>query len=268
MHDDPLRAQSVALVAGAVLVALAAVAQVVVSAVAPRGVPDAPIVMARESGALYVRVGHALHPVLNLASARLVARAALDPVPAAQAAIDRSERGPLMGIPGAPATLGTALRGPAWTVCDDDRTVVTIGPGGGEPVGDRPLLLVARGEGPAATYLAYDGRRAAVDLRERAVVEALRLSGVDPVPVSRTLLDTIPEVPAITTPRIAGAGEPGPAVLGGATVGSVVQVRRADGTDRYVADLTVRRLPGVSHWVQQEAPEAVNAILREWLPPA
>jgi hypothetical protein len=23
--------------------------------------------------------------------------------------------------------------------------------------------------------------------------------------------------------------------------------------------------PGVSHWVQQEAPEKVNAILREWL---
>lgn len=41
-----------------------------------------------------------------------------------------------------------------------------------------------------------------------------------------------------------------------------------DGTDRYVADLTIRRLPGVSHWVQQEAPEAVNAILAEWLPRA
>jgi pimeloyl-ACP methyl ester carboxylesterase len=38
-----------------------------------------------------------------------------------------------------------------------------------------------------------------------------------------------------------------------------------DGTDRRVADLTIRRLPGVSHWVQQEAPEAVNAILAEWL---
>jgi pimeloyl-ACP methyl ester carboxylesterase len=38
------------------------------------------------------------------------------------------------------------------------------------------------------------------------------------------------------------------------------------GTDRYVADLTLRRLPQVSHWVQQEAPEAVNAILVEWLP--
>lgn len=41
-----------------------------------------------------------------------------------------------------------------------------------------------------------------------------------------------------------------------------------DGTDRYVADLTIRRLPRVSHWVQQEAPEAVNAILEEWLPQA
>ncbi len=41
-----------------------------------------------------------------------------------------------------------------------------------------------------------------------------------------------------------------------------------DGTDRFVADLTIRRLPGVSHWVQQEAPEAVNAILTEWLPRA
>ena len=39
-----------------------------------------------------------------------------------------------------------------------------------------------------------------------------------------------------------------------------------EGTDRYVPDLTQRRLPGVSHWVQQEAPEAVNAILGAWLP--
>lgn len=39
-----------------------------------------------------------------------------------------------------------------------------------------------------------------------------------------------------------------------------------DGTDRYVIDLTIRRLPGVSHWVQQEAPETVNGILAEWLP--
>ncbi len=39
-----------------------------------------------------------------------------------------------------------------------------------------------------------------------------------------------------------------------------------DGVDLYVDEVTVRRLPGVSHWVQQEAPEAVNSILAEWLP--
>jgi pimeloyl-ACP methyl ester carboxylesterase len=37
------------------------------------------------------------------------------------------------------------------------------------------------------------------------------------------------------------------------------------GTDQYVRDLTLRYLPGVSHWVQQEAPERVNAMLEAWL---
>jgi epoxide hydrolase 4 len=37
------------------------------------------------------------------------------------------------------------------------------------------------------------------------------------------------------------------------------------GTDDFASDLTFRLLPGVSHWVQQEAPEAVNAMLEAWL---
>ncbi len=37
------------------------------------------------------------------------------------------------------------------------------------------------------------------------------------------------------------------------------------GTERYVKDLTLRYLPGVSHWVQQEAPERVNEIWGAWL---
>ncbi len=38
-----------------------------------------------------------------------------------------------------------------------------------------------------------------------------------------------------------------------------------EGTDEFVHDFTLRLLPNVSHWVQQEAPEAVNAILEAWL---
>ena len=34
------------------------------------------------------------------------------------------------------------------------------------------------------------------------------------------------------------------------------------GTERYVRDLRIERLPGISHWVQQHAPEQVNALLR------
>ncbi|HVZ34468.1 MAG TPA: alpha/beta fold hydrolase [Polyangiaceae bacterium] len=37
------------------------------------------------------------------------------------------------------------------------------------------------------------------------------------------------------------------------------------GTERFVENLTIRYLPDASHWVQQDAPEAVNAILEEWL---
>ncbi|MDP6580440.1 MAG: alpha/beta hydrolase [Vicinamibacterales bacterium] len=37
------------------------------------------------------------------------------------------------------------------------------------------------------------------------------------------------------------------------------------GTDRLVTDLSVRYLPDVSHWVQQEAPELVNEAIKDWL---
>jgi len=37
------------------------------------------------------------------------------------------------------------------------------------------------------------------------------------------------------------------------------------GDEQYVSDLTFRVLPGVSHWIQQEAPKEVNAMLEAWL---
>ena len=41
--------------------------------------------------------------------------------------------------------------------------------------------------------------------------------------------------------------------------------RTTRGTEKYVSNLTFRVFPGVSHWIQQEAPEAVNAMLEAWL---
>jgi pimeloyl-ACP methyl ester carboxylesterase len=37
------------------------------------------------------------------------------------------------------------------------------------------------------------------------------------------------------------------------------------GTGAWVSDLTFRSLPGASHWVQQDEPERVNAMLSAWL---
>ncbi|MBV7260104.1 alpha/beta hydrolase [Erythrobacter sp. WH158] len=47
-----------------------------------------------------------------------------------------------------------------------------------------------------------------------------------------------------------------------------LNIHCTEGTEEWVPDFTLKRFPGVSHWVQQDAPEAVNAALKDWLPGA
>jgi pimeloyl-ACP methyl ester carboxylesterase len=44
-----------------------------------------------------------------------------------------------------------------------------------------------------------------------------------------------------------------------------LSLRGTQGTEKYVSNLTFRVLPGISHWIHEEAPEAVNAMLEAWL---
>jgi pimeloyl-ACP methyl ester carboxylesterase len=46
---------------------------------------------------------------------------------------------------------------------------------------------------------------------------------------------------------------------------SALSFRTTVDTEKYVANLTFRVFPGVSHWIQQEAPEAVNEMIEAWL---
>lgn len=235
LDEEPLRAQSRSLAVGGVLAAIAVAGCAVMAVVRPQGVPDsAPILLARESGAMFVRVDDTLHPVPNLASARLIARTAAVPVVVAERSLTRWPRGPRLGIPDAPDAIGTPLAEPAWTVCDGERTVVLVGAPSPPYDSARTVLVSPRGESAAATYLLYDGVRARVDLRERAVARALHLDGVAPVPVSRALLDALPELPAVTVPAIAGAGTTGPESVGGLPVGTVIRVARADAQEFHV----------------------------------
>lgn len=239
MLDDPLRAQSLSLTIGCVLAVIAVAVCAILAFLGPRSaLGTAPIVMVRESGALYVRIGDTTHPALNLASARLVAGTAATPELVSAAAVDAAKRGALVGIPGAPDTLAPPLDATEsnWTVCQDatSTTTVLVGADTERLDASRSALVVAGGEGAAATYLLYDGVRARVDLRNPAVVRAFELDGVRPRVVSRALLDAVPEVPELAVPVIANAGRAGPSTLHGFAVGTVVRLPQADSTEYYV----------------------------------
>ena len=44
-----------------------------------------------------------------------------------------------------------------------------------------------------------------------------------------------------------------------------IDIRCTDGTEQWVPQLELHRLANASHWVQQDAPDAVNAIIGDWL---
>jgi type VII secretion protein EccB len=240
--NEPLRAHTASLALGCVLASVVVAGCGLVALLRPQATLDrAQIVMGRESGALYVRVGDTWHPVLNLASARLIAATDTNPQPVPESELGRTKRGPLLGIPGAPQLLGRPLAGDEapWTICDPDgkaATTIVIGRTEGSSsvrrLAPERAILVAPGSGSPA-YLLYNGRRAVVDLADAAVVRALRLQDRVPHIVSQALLNAIPEAPAITAPRIRGAGGAA-AGLPGFTVGSVLRITRGDGDEFYV----------------------------------
>ncbi len=238
--DESVRAPARSLITGAVIAVCLLAGCAVLAVLRPQPtLTNAPILMGRQSGALYVRLGDTLHPVLNLASARLITRTNADPQPTPESELNRNSRGPLLGIPGAPQFLGTPLTDneSRWTVCDGpDRTTVIVGRGEGplsHVLAREQALLVTPASG-GSTYLLFGGRRAVVDLHESAAVRALGLEGLVPLTVSPSLLNLIPENPHITAPRIPRAGTRGPAALAGFPVGSVLRVARAGGDEFYV----------------------------------
>jgi type VII secretion protein EccB len=242
--NEPIRASMQSLMAGSVLAIILLAGCALLAAVRPQpALTTAPIVMGKQSGALYVRIGETLHPVLNLASARLIVKTNADPQPIPEAELGNSNRGSLLGIPGAPQFLGRPLAEDEaqWAVCDSrdgaaPSTTVVIG----RTEGPLPHLLasgqsvLARPASGESTYLLYDGRRALVNMDEPAVVRALGLDGHVPLAVSPMLLNAIPEAPPITAPRIPNSGDRGPAALPGFPVGSVLRVARAEGDEHYV----------------------------------
>ncbi|WP_167105817.1 type VII secretion protein EccB [Mycobacterium sp. DL592] len=235
--EDPVRAHRRAMVAGCGLAL--GVGAVMAATTMVRPVPgDSPLVMSRQSGALFVRVGERLRPVTDLVSAELILGGPAAPRVVDDTALRGIVRGPVLGIPGAPRAVGELIPpvDQRWAVCDGAERSTSVGVTGWESLADLGPgagVLVSAAHGDAMTYLLYDGRRARVDPADPVTARTLHLDGHRPRPVSSTLLSVIPEVPAIGPPRITGVGQP--SGVAGFAVGSVVRTVRAGSEEFYVA---------------------------------
>ncbi|MBF6087092.1 type VII secretion protein EccB [Nocardia cyriacigeorgica] len=268
MLHDPMRSQLRSLLVGAVLGLLVVAGAAILAFIRPQGaIGDAKIVMGKDSGALYVVVadgdgGSTLHPVLNLASARLISGSSESPTSVKDAKLAELPRGPLLGIPGAPSALPGSAQGDRsdWTLCDTvelsitgsaasasgvDTAVLAARPELSERIRTaRPdeAVLVRRSD---RTYLIYEGKRAEIDLDDSVLARALDLNGERPRPAGTGLLGAATPVPPIAPPQIPNAGKPGPGALSDIPVGGVISVA-ATGREQ-VAELYVVLSEGVQH---------------------
>lgn len=190
---DPSKNYGASMLVGVVVAALALGVCFVLAWLRPAGqIGDADLVADRASGALYVDLDGTMHPVLNLASARLILGQDVSPKLVPMAQIQDRPMGPMVGIVGAPNDL--VPRTPqttGWGLCD------RLGSGG--PL-SRPSVTVLAGDlelgdwahemhSPQAVLMSYggsvhlvtDGHRSVIDLADRPVTLALgvQAGGID-----------------------------------------------------------------------------------------
>lgn len=252
MLHDPMRSQIRSLLVGLVLGILVTAGAAILAFLRPQGaIGDALIVSGKSSGALYVVVtkeddSRTLHPVLNLASARLITGENAEPHAVKDDKLGELPRGPLLGIPGAPAALpGSAQGGDSqWSLCESIELsaggsaasaagATTTIVGGTPNLTDRihaaapsEALLVTRND---KTYLVYDGKRAEIDPDDSVIARALDLPAHRPRPVGTGFLGATTPVAPLKAPVIDGAGKPGPGRLADVPVGGIISVAGVDG---------------------------------------
>lgn len=180
------------------------------------------VVVEKESGARWIYLDGALHPVLNQASARLIAGEALSVHTVSANSLLGTPRGVPLGIPGAPDGLPTAaaLSTDPWLSCaapaggERDFTML-VGEAEGRPMTATDGALVAGADG--AVFLVWSGHKLRMDT-ETAGPAALGYGTTDPVKVPAGFLNALPTGPDLIAPEIAGRGTAGPLLAGAPSV--------------------------------------------------
>lgn len=158
MIHDPLAARRRATAFGLVATVLIAVGAGLLAWLRPAADPgDAPILQATD-GALFVRVENRVHPVANLASARLIVGEPADPARIGEDLLAATDRGAPLGIHPAPVALGGGGQSElAWSACYGDDTVTVAAGDHVAPLGGHRGVLATAGG--ADWLLTTEGRR-------------------------------------------------------------------------------------------------------------
>lgn len=251
-YDD--RKQRAAVVLSISITVILCLLMVLLRFFKPAGLPgEASLIGNRDTGAVYVLVDGRLHPAFNLVSARLVVGSPASPKWVSAGEIAKYPSGARVGIADAPPSDMRVNESAvsAWAACDTaasrraggNAAAVTaiagsLTRGRADVLGANRGVLVSHA---GVTFVVWGNLRSQVDLSDRAVTVSLGLDpgSVVPVPMSTAVFDALPSSEPIVVPTVPDAGAVSPwASLGGARVGSVINVRDADGgKDRFYAVL-------------------------------
>lgn len=253
MIHDPMRGQLRALLVGVVVAVLICGGAGVLAFFRPTpNFGDATIMLSKSNGTMFVRIGDRLHPVLNLASARLIVGKSDAPKQVDDNFLNSVPLGPVVGVVGGPSS----IHGPddsstsSWAVCDSMQPPAVTEPARISPVettvlGNNPVLgdgvrvaspdqmmLTKSGD---TTYLLYNGVRAAIDPADSALRNALHLGDGEIREVSPGLLNAFPLVDPILPIDIQDTGAPTGYLPDSYRVGSILRAVDSRGEQLYVA---------------------------------
>jgi type VII secretion protein EccB len=252
MIHDPMRGQMRSLLVGLVIGVLVAGAAGVLAFFKPTpNLGDAQILISKSNGALFVRMGDTLRPVLNLASARLIVGKSDPPKQVDDKFLNQLPLGPMVGIVGAPASIhaGAEAGTSSWTVCDTtqmpkvtepsavtslETTVLANNPQLDADIRVANPLEMVLTRSAGTVFLIYQGVRAPVDVTNPVLMSALHLTGSEVRDVSPGLLNSIPRVNPIVPVSIPGAGADAGYLGPGYRVGSILRTSDSRGQQLYV----------------------------------
>lgn len=182
------------------------------------------LIVVKDTGARYLYIGGALHPVLNQASAKLLAGEKMALAQVTEGSLKGAPRGGPVGIVGAPDPLPAAgaLTDADWLACAvrptapsgtaASRLALAIAPvRGGTPLTAAQGILVSTPDG--VQYLLWRGRRLRLDTADGAS-RALGYTSAEPFPVTAAFLNTLPAGPDLAARDIPGRGSAGPVLAG------------------------------------------------------